>query len=535
MEGFADIIIFNAEVFTADENQPHAQAVALRGNRILFVGSDADAKTLASPATRLIDARGRTVMPGFIDSHFHLISGSTELRFAQLQDVRSVDELSRELKAHANRSPMPDWVVGMGLVYRLEPISRTLTRHDLDAIIPDRPVVVDAFDSHTSWANTEALRRAGLLNGRDVGEFGKVVIGPDGLASGELHEGAAIEPVHALIPEPSEDEKKALLLRALEMASQYGLTSVHNMNGNLADSELLARLDLEGHLPLRVYMPLLILPESNLEAFTEAIEMRKKFASGMIRGGLVKFFMDGVIESHTGLLLDDYTGAPGQRGTANFDVEHFTDLAIEADRLGFQIAVHCTGDAAVRRVLDAIELAHAKNGKRDSRHRVEHVELISDADLPRFASLGAIASMQPSHRPIHTTGSDLWPERVGPGRWRRAFAWRTLRDAGARLAFGSDWTVASMNPLQGVHAALTAPIWQPGDPEQRQTLEEALLGYTRDAAYAEFMEHEKGALKEGFLADVVILSENIFDVPAEQLLRIHVDLTICNGEIRFER
>jgi predicted amidohydrolase YtcJ len=166
---------------------------------------------------------------------------------------------------------------------------------------------------------------------------------------------------------------------------------------------------------------------------------------------------------------------------------------------------------------------------------VEHVELISDEDLPRFASLGAIASMQPAHRPLGSGGSDLWPERVGPHRWRRAFAWRSIRDAGAHLAFGSDWTVASMNPLVGIHAALTAPLWQASDPDQRQTLQEALFGYTRDAAFAEFMEGEKGILKEDYLADIVILSEDIHDLPHEELPRVQVDLTICDGKITYSR
>jgi len=266
---------------------------------------------------------------------------------------------------------------------------------------------------------------------------------------------------------------------------------------------------------------------------SEAVAMRDA-SSNKVRGGLVKFFMDGVIESYTGLLLDDYEGRPGWRGTAQFEPEHFTELALEADKHGLQIAVHCTGDGAVRRVLDTYEVIRNQNGARDSRHRIEHIELVGDADVPRFAELGVIAAMQPAHSPLVVDSTDPWPARVGPARYRRSFAWTTLREAGAHLAFGSDWTVASMNPMTGIYAALNRAPWQEGDPHQSQTLEDTLLGYTRDAAYAEHMEHEKGVLKEGYLADVVMLSEDIFQTPKEKMLRVKAVLTICDGEVIYE-
>ena len=530
----ATLLLHNANVFTADPDRPRAEAVALHGNRIVFAGSNIEAKRLAGPSTRLIDARGRTVLPGFIDSHFHLVSGAVELRSAQLQEIRTLEELARALQDQAAKNPHTPWVTGIGLIYRLEPGGLSPTRHDLDKMIPDRPVYVEAYDGHTAWVNTEALRRADLLNGRDVGAFGKVVVDADGLATGELREPPACQPVFDLIPKPTAQEKHALLRRAMQMAASHGLTSVHNMNGDLADLELLAALERAGEMLLRIYMPLTVLPEHTPRHLNEAVGMREQFPGGLARGGLVKFFMDGVIESYTGLLLDDYAGQPSARGAANFEIEHFTELALEADRLGLQIAVHCTGDGAVRRVLDTYELLRARNGPRDARHRIEHIELVGDEDRPRFAALNVIAAMQPAHRPTSASGADLWPERVGPQRFRRSFAWRALRDAGARLAFGSDWTVASMNPMTGIHAALAAPLWQAGDPPQRQTLEETLLSYTRDAAYAEFKEHEKGILKEGYLADVVMLSEDIFQTPPEEILRVQPDLTICDGRITHE-
>ena len=284
---------------------------------------------------------------------------------------------------------------------------------------------------------------------------------------------------------------------------------------------------------LRVYVPFRVEPEMKPDVLSEAVDMRSA-STDKVRGGLVKFFMDGVIETGTGLLLDDYEGRPGYRGTSQFEPEHFTELALEADKHGLQIAVHCTGDGAVRRVLDTYEIVQKQNGRRDSRHRIEHIELVGDADVPRFAELGVIAAMQPLHSPMEVGSVDPWPARVGPARYRRSFAWRTLREAGARLAFGSDWTVADMNPMTGIHAALNRTPWQEGDPEQSQTLEDTLLGYTRDAAYAEHMEHEKGILKEGYLADVVMLSEDIFQTPKEEMLRVKAMLTICDGEITYE-
>ncbi len=527
-----NLLIHNARVFTADPDQPRAEAVALRDNRIVFVGSDAEAKSFRGPNTRVIDARQRTVLPGFIDSHFHLLAGVVELSAAQLQEVRSLEQLTEALRAYAAAYQDSEWIKGNGLVYGILPDGQPLTRHHLDAIIADRPLAVESYDGHTTWVNTEALRRAGLLHGKSIGGFGEIVMDAEGFATGELREWTASGPVHDLIPVPAKSEKRALLIKAMRMAASYGLTSVHNMDGGLEQFEFYAWLEREGEMLLRVYVPLSMKPESTTAALQEALTMRAQ-STRMVRGGLVKFFMDGVIEAYTGLLLDDYEERPGWRGMANFEPEHFTDLAVEADRLGLQIAVHCTGDGAVRRVLDTYELVRGRNGKRGSRHRIEHIELVDDSDLPRFASLGVVASMQPLHASCQAW--DPWPARVGPERWRRSFAWSSLRDAGARLAFGSDWSVVSMNPLTGIHAALTRRPWQDGDPNQRQTLEQALLGYTRDAAYAEFMEHEKGMLKVGYLADVVMLSEDIFDVPADELLRVHPLLTICDGRITFEK
>lgn len=530
---YADILITNAHAFTADDERPSAEAIAIRGNRITFVGSAANAQAYRGPKTRVIDAEGRTVMPGFIDSHFHLLNGAKELRFAQLQEIRSLESLKEALVNYAEANQGSEWIAGIGLIYGILPDGSSITRHHLDEVIPNQPVYLAAYDGHTAWANTEALRRAHILNGRNVGPFGEIVMGGDGLATGELREPPAMNPVEELLPPITEEGTLELLARAVKTAAGYGLTSIHNMNGNLNDLRTYQKLEARGELLLRVYAPFLAHPEMKTDALSEAVAMREA-SSNKARGGLVKFFMDGVIESHTGLLLEDYEGRPGWRGVANFEPEHFTELALEADKLGLQIAVHCTGDGAVRRVLDAYEIVRKQNGARDSRHRIEHIELVGDSDVPRFAELGVIAAMQPAHSPLTVASFDPWPARVGPARYRRSFAWRTLREAGARLAFGSDWTVASMNPMTGIFAALNRVPWQGGDPNQSQTLEDTLLSYTRDAAYAEHKEHEKGILKAGYLADVVMLSEDIFQTPKEEIMRVKAVLTICDGEITYE-
>jgi predicted amidohydrolase YtcJ len=530
----ADLLFTHTRLFTADPDQPAAEAIAIQGNHITFVGSNAEAETWRGPQTRVIDARGRTLMPGFIDSHFHLLWGSRELAAAQLGEVRTLEQLREILLFYAAAHPDQEWINGQGLIY-MTPGGTPLTRHHLDAILPDRPVAVTAYDGHTVWANTLALQKAGILNGGEVPPGSEIVIGADGLATGELRERGASHYVNDLIPEPAEPEKRALLHRGLHLAAEVGITSVHNMDGEMEQLTRYMALEDSGELTLRVYVPYTIRPETPVEAIGEAVEMAKANPDGMARGGAVKFFMDGVIESYTALMLDDYTGAPGNKGHALFTAEHFTRMATETDRLGLQIFVHAIGDGAVRRTLDGYESAQRTNGKRDSRHRVEHIEVVHPDDLPRFAQLDVIASMQPYHAPLTATGYDLWPSRVGVERWDRSFAWNRLRQAGARLVFGSDWPVVSQSPFKGISAALNRQPWQENLADHRQTLEQTLLSYTRDAAYAEFREHEKGMLKPGFLADLVLLSEDIFSVPPENIERTHPVMTMVDGRVVFEK
>ena len=535
----ADLLLTNARVFTADPALPAAQAVAVRGRHIVYVGSDEGAQAWQGAGTRVIDAGGRSVVPGFIDSHFHLLWGSLELNDIQLGGAAEWPAAGELIQSYAAEHAQAGWLVGYGLRYDILGAGQPLTRQHLDALAPDRPLVVFAYDHHTAWANTAALQRAGRLRGGElVAPNSEIVMAPDGAATGELRESGAYDPLMRLIPPPDLAQKRAALQRGLANAARLGVTGVHNMDGTAEQIGLYAAMEDAGELTLRVYMPYSVTPETPVEALAEAVTWREAYQSDHVRAGAVKFFMDGVIESYTALLLEDYATRPNYRGDANYSAEHFTRLAIAAERLGLQMFVHAIGDAAVRRTLDGYEAAQRANPQRafgQSRHRIEHIELIHPSDLPRFAELGVIASMQPLHAPRDASGSDVWPLRVGRARWPLSFAWQTLREAGAHLAFGSDWPVVSPSPLQGVQAAITRTPWAPGQPEQRQTLAQALTAYTRNAAYAEFQEQVKGALRPGCLADLVLLSEDLEAIPPESIGEVQPLLTICDGRIVYEK
>ena len=527
----ADWLIVNGNVFTADPQQEVARAVAVRGNRIVWVGSDADAAAWRGAGTQVIDAGGKTVMPGIIDSHFHLLTGSIEAADMQLDGAYTLDEVAQTLRAWAADHPNDPWIVGYQLRYTAISPERALDRHWLDGVVAERPVLIYAYDLHTAWANTRALQMGGLLHGADVPAGSALVMAADGTATGELREPGAYIAVRDQIPKPDLARKRALLLKGLAAAARHGITSVHNMDGDQEQIELYAALEDVGEMTLRVYVPYSVKPETPLEKLQEAAEWQRQFQGSFVRAGAIKLFVDGVLESYTGLMVDEYADKPGEWGDALYSAEHFNQIAVEADRLGLQIFAHCCGDGAVRRGLDGYAVAQRVNGRRDSRHRVEHVEAIHPDDIPRFAQLGVIGAMQPYHAPLTLADNDVWTVRAGPQRWPTSFAWQTLREAGMRHAFGSDWPVVSMNPMLGVFAARNRQPWKPGDPVQVQTLHDTLVGYTRDGAYAEFQEQQKGMLRAGMLADMVVLDADLFATPDEKLKDVKPVLTMSDGRV----
>ena len=534
MSNPADFIFANASIYTADPVRPRAEAVAIRGNRIVFVGRAAEAADLRGPRTEVIDAGGHTLLPGLIDSHFHLLWGSLKLDKLRLEEADTLEEVLAATAAYAAANLHREWIEGVQFKYSAIPAGERLDRWQLDAIVPDRPVYLSAFDGHTVWANTAALRRAGILDGRDTPAGSAIVMdAASGTATGELREPGAFDLVRMLIPPPSEVERRAALHKGLALCARHGLTSVHNMDNWNDGIAVYAALEDLGEMTVCVYVPYNVEPETPIDVIAEAAELKRRYQGDYVRAGAVKVFMDGVLESYTALMVDDYAGQPGNRGGALHSAARFDAIAAEADRLGLQIFVHACGDGAVRRTLDGYAHAQRVNGRRDSRHRVEHIEVIHPDDIPRFAELGVIASMQPVHCPATVDAGDVWPQRPGPERWRYSFAWQTLRAAGARHAYGSDWPVAPMDPFLGFWYGLARQPWQEGDPRQRLRLEELIDGYTRDAAYAEFQEHEKGMVRPGMLADLVLLNADLFATPEGEIAQVKPVLTMVDGRTVF--
>ena len=532
----ARLIIHNANVFTVNKAQPVASAVAVRGNEIVFVGDDEGALAWAGEGTRVVDGQGRSLLPGFIDSHFHLAWGAQTLIGAQLYGILSLEGLKAALDEWKAENDDMAWVLGQGTSYAVPSSEVPLTRHYLDQIESEKPMALTTYDMHSMFVNTAALKAMGLLHGTtDELANGEVVVDEDGLATGELYEMDAMNYVYRALPDPTPEQNVQIVQRGLALAASYGITSVHNMDGEMEQGQFYAALEQMDGLTLRVYVPFWVKPGMSVAYMEEqAVQMRDHFQSDMLRSNCVKFFMDGVYESYTAVSINAYPDQPDNYGEPIWDEETFAEFATAADKLGLQIFVHACGDGAVRRVLDGYATAQAQNGARDSRHRVEHIEVIQPEDVPRFKELGVIASMQPLHSPLLENDPEIWIKRVRKADWDQAFAWRSLRDAGATLTFGSDWPVVTLNPMLGVYAALNRKPWEAGYNPHTQTLAETIGSYTRDAAFAEFQEHKKGQIKVGMWADLVLLSDDIFALPAEALKDVSVELTVCDGRVVFE-
>jgi len=531
----AHFLFENAHAFTADPARPFTEAVAVRDNRIVFAGSRQEARALAGPATRIIDAGGASLLPGFIDSHFHMLYGALNLDGMQLEPAINYEELSQIVHLYAVDHPDDPWLAGTGLRYNAGPGNTPLNRQHLDALAADRPIYINAYDGHTSWGNTLALKMAGIFHGGKSGPNSEIVLDENGEATGELREPGAFQILSDMVPKPDATRKQALLKNALQLTASLGVTSVHNMDGNMEQAAMYAALEDLGKLTCRIYLAYSVSPQTPSEALEqEALWMKNTYTSGMLRAGSVKFFIDGVIESYTGLLVAPYADDLSTRGAANYKIEDYKRMVAEADRLGLQIFTHSVGDRGVRTVLDAYKNAQQLNGSRDSRHRVEHIELIHPDDLGRFKKLGVLASMQPLHAPARVDNSDVWPSRVGRKRWPFSFAWKMLQKAGATLVFGSDWPVVTQNPLRAIAHAMNRLPWEAGMPNQCQSLTDTLLAYTRNAAYAEFQEHTKGQIKEGYLADLVLLSNDVFKTPPSEIASLKPILTMVDGRVEYE-
>ncbi len=540
-----EMIITNAKVLTMDEARPRAEAVAFAAGRLLAVGGRAEVEALAGPATRIVDAGGRTLLPGFVESHLHLVLGGNELSQLQLGGVAGFEALAQAFRAHAAQNPGLPLLMAQGAAYDI--LGRPVTRADLDRVIPDHPIAMMSPDHHTVWANTAALRAAGLLHGAAMPAGHVVVMGADGTATGELLEFEAFSPVLALTgdlhlqlgiatggePDPWPDaaqraKDKAKVVAGLQHCAAHGITSMVNMDGNRYTCTLLAELEAEGRLTARVKVPFHFKPHMALSELDRASAMAAEFTGDWVTSGFVKMFQDGVVDSRTAFMLQDYPGT-AERGLPLFDPARFDAICTEIDRRGLQIAVHAIGDGAVRQTIDGYEAARKANGARDSRHRIEHIELIDRADVPRLGALEITASVQPSHAP----GAMDFPmgtmEQVfHRDRWRDAYLWKTLADHGAPLAFASDWPVTDVSVMRGIQAALTRVPYD-GAQDERIGLMQALHAYTAGGAWAAHMEGLTGRLRAGLAADLVLVDGDIEAIPAADLGRTGIALTIAGG------
>ncbi len=550
----ADLVILNGKLKTMDPDRPTATALAVAGDRILAVGTTDEIALHRGPETRVVDAAGASVLPGIVEAHMHLFPGAADAKNLQLAHVQGFEALKAAVDAHVAHRPGDGLVVGNGADYTILNPEATITRHDLDRLLPDRPLLLMAPDYHTGWANTVALERAGILHGKALGVGNEIVMGDDGLAAGELRESEAIGPVAGLAttggrerlglttggdPEPpatpaERETDKAILREGLAHCAENGITSIHNMDGNPYQLSLLAEIEAEGDLICRVQIPFHYKNFMTLDVLDTASEMTATYASDWLKCGRVKLFMDGVLDSGTAVMVDGYGDDPDHNCEPLFTQAAFDEIATEADRRGLQIAVHAIGDGAVRMVLNGYEAARRANGPRDSRHRIEHIEVVHPDDIPRFAEMGVVCSMQPPHAPGLDFPAEPTVTRIGRQRWPYSYAWRTLREAGARFAFASDWPVSPVDPFLGISCGMRRAPW--GDePDQSLTLDELIAGYTADGAYTEFMEDRKGRLTPGYFADVVVMSGDLDATAAEDIPAVRPALTLCGGRVTYER
>ena len=549
-----DLLIVNGSVKTMDVGKPVAEALAISDGRIVKLGRSRDILTLKTRKTKVIDAHGNTVLPGLIESHMHMFGGGAELSMLSLEGVFGFDAMASAIRSYNAANPGDGLLVGQQVAYTILGTDRGLTRHDLDKAQPNRPLMVYAPDHHTAWANTAALKAAGILNGRQLTAGHEIVMGADGMASGELREPEAIGPVSDLTedfkrarfgistggdpePHPSAAEFEqdvGTIKTALAHLTRHGITSFHNMDGNFYQMQLLAALHRRGELTVRARMPFHFKPFMPVEAMERARVMAAAYQSPMLSAGMVKMFMDGVVDSGTAVMLDDYPDKPGWRGDPLFSQAQFNEVATEADRLGLQIAVHAIGDGAVHSVLDGYAAAQKANGKRDSRHRIEHIEVYSPPDIARFKKLGVIASMQTPHAP-GGQGMPLEPtlSKIGRAKWPYAYGWSKFRKSGVPLVFGTDWPVSDVNPLRAIHTAVVRKPWEHGLPDNAQSLDDAIASYTRMGAYAEFAESWKGQLKRGFAADVVVLDRKLSEADPDTILNAKPVVTVTGGKIVY--
>jgi len=524
----ASLAIVNAKVWTGDSTRPWADAIAISGDTILAVGSSAEVRKIG--AARVVDAKGGLVTPGFIDAHVHFVTGGFRLSSVQLRDARTPDEFVKRIRDFAATVPAGTWITGGDWDHELW--GGTLPERSwIDSVTPDHPVWVNRLDGHMALGNGAALRAAEVsASTRDV-EGGAIVRGAGREPTGILKDNAQAL-VDRVVPEPPAVLQDRALDTAMTYVAAQGVTSVHNM-GSWSDLAIFERARAAGRLKTRIYA---VVPLSAWERLRDTVQARGPGDEWLRIGGL-KGFVDGSLGSHTAAMLEPFTDAPDDRGFFVNTPENLYAWTSGADKAGLHVMIHAIGDRAIRMLLDTYERVARENGPRDRRFRMEHAQHIAPPDIPRFGTLGVIASMQP----YHAIDDGRWADKViGPERARGTYAFRSLLDSNATLAFGSDWFVAPPTPLEGIYAAVTRRTIDdrnPGGwvPEQKITVEEALRAYTIGSAKASFEEGRKGALVRGKLADLVLIDRDLTTIAPESIRDARITMTVVGGRVVFER
>jgi len=528
----ANLIIRNGRVFTVNDRQPWAEAVGILDDRIVFVGSNAEAEAMTGPGTKVIDAGGRLVLPGMIDAHTHCLSAHHVYYRADLTHADSFEDLVRILGDHARQHPEQPLVGGTGFRYAAITVDGRLPRkHDLDKIVGDKPVWLISYDGWTACTNSKFVEIAREKLGDSLDSMPGVDKDPQtGELTGVFYKTEGLEPVMEEISAAGPEIVQGALKMVIDEMARWGVTSIHEVGArNLKEVDIYERLRKDGQLKARVYIAMQYSRAAGDEQLAEFEQARLEHSDEWVKVGAVKLFIDGVADSHTAAMLEPYEDMPDETGETIYTPEEFEKVVDDLDRRKFQCITHSCGDRGVKTVLDAYEKAALRNGPRERRHRIEHVEVASPDDIPRFRALGVIPSMQPLHAHLSTSLFDsAYGTALGPGRLERSFPWRSFVDSGAKLAFSSDWSVADMNPFLGIHTALT----RGGLVGEQNTisLEDAIKGYTINAAYSSFDENVKGSIEVGKLADIVIASRNLFDIPADEVKTVEPVLTMVGGE-----
>jgi predicted amidohydrolase YtcJ len=530
----AEMIIQNAKIWTVDPSMPSAQAVAVLGDRILAVGSNADVDAWRGPKTQIVDAGGKLLLPGFDDAHLHFVSGGTQLDAIQLTDATSVEEFERRIAERAKVTPKGEWILGGDWDDTKWNPPQLPTKEMIDRVAPDTPVFLSRYDGHMGVANSLALKLAGITAQTPEIPGGTIVRDAHGNPTGALKD-AAMDYIDKVIPDLSHEQRMHAVKRALLHAAAVGVTSFQDMTPEYADVAVYSELRERGELTARIYAAHVI------PAVDDQIKIgiRHAFGDSWLRIGAVKAFADGSLGSRTAYFFDPYTDQPGYRGLLSqgmHPVSLMHDRMMRADAAGLQICTHAIGDQGISMILDIYSDIEKAHGPADRRWRIEHAQHMAAKDFDRFAQLHVIASVQP----YHAIDDGRWAEaRIGHDRASRTYAFRTFLNHGVRLAFGTDWDVAPLNPLYGIYAAVTRATLDGKNPngwfpEQKLTVAEAVEAYTMGSAYAEFQDKQKGSITPGKLADMVLLSDDIFSIEPAKIRDVKVLKTFVGGKIVWD-